>query len=32
MSLSYTCQLNEVNPFGYLTELQLHAEALAACP
>jgi transposase len=32
MSLIYTCQLNEANPFDYLTELQLHAEALAACP
>jgi hypothetical protein len=32
MSLIYTCQLNEVNPFDYLTELQLHADALAACP
>ena len=32
MSLIYTCQLNEVNPFDYLTELQQHAEALAASP
>ena len=32
MSLIYTCQLNQVNPFDYLTELQLHAEAVAACP
>jgi transposase len=32
MSLIYTCQLNEANPFDYLTELQQHAEALAACP
>jgi transposase len=32
MSLIYTCQLNGGNPFDYLTELQLHAEALAACP
>ena len=32
MSLIYTCQLNEANPFDYLTELQLHADALAACP
>jgi transposase len=32
MSLIYTCQLNEANPFDYLTELQLHAGALAACP
>ena len=32
MSLIYTCQLNEANPFDYLTELQRHAEALEACP
>jgi transposase len=32
MSLIYTCQLNEVNPFDYLTQLQRHAEALEACP
>jgi transposase len=32
MSLIYTCQLNDANPFDYLTELQRHAEALAACP
>jgi transposase len=32
MSLIYTCGLNEANPFDYLTELQLHADALAACP
>jgi transposase len=32
MSLIYTCQLNEVNPFDYLTELQQHTETLAACP
>ena len=32
MSLIYTCQLNEANPFDYLTELQQHADALAACP
>ena len=25
-------QLNEANPFDYVTELQLHAEALAAYP
>jgi len=31
MSLIYTCQLNEANPFDYLTELQLHTEELAAC-
>jgi transposase len=32
MSLIYTCQLNEVNPFEYLTELQQHAEAMAESP
>jgi transposase len=32
MSLIYTCQLNQANPFDYLTELQRHAEALEACP
>jgi transposase len=32
MSLIYSCQLNETNPFDYLTELQQHTEALAACP
>jgi hypothetical protein len=32
MSLICTCQLNGVNPFEYLTELQQHAEVLAACP
>jgi len=32
MSLIYTCQLNGANPFDYLTELQQHAEAVAACP
>ena len=32
MSLIYTCQLNQANPFDYLTELQRHAEALAAQP
>jgi transposase len=32
MSMIYTCQLNEANPFDYLTELQQHAEVLAACP
>jgi transposase len=32
MSPIYTCQLNEANPFDYLTELQQHTEALAACP
>jgi transposase len=32
MSLIYTCQLNEANPFDYLTELQQRAEVLAECP
>jgi transposase len=32
MSLIYTCQLNEANPFDYLTEMQQHTEAMAACP
>ena len=32
MSLIYTCQVNEVNPFEYLTELQQHAEAIALNP
>jgi hypothetical protein len=32
MSLIYTCQLNRANPFDYLTELQRHADAVAAGP
>jgi transposase len=32
MSLIYTCQLNAVNPFDYLTQLQEHAEQVAASP
>jgi transposase len=32
MSLIYTCQLNDVNPFDYLTELQRHADQVAADP
>src|SRR5215475_831084 len=32
MSLIHTCELNDVNPFDYLTELQRHAEELAANP
>jgi hypothetical protein len=32
MSLIYTCQLNAVNPFDYLTQLQRHADELAANP
>jgi transposase len=30
MSLIHTCELNDVNPFDYLTELQRHTEELAA--
>jgi len=30
MSLIHTCQLNEVNPFDYLTQLQQHAEFAAS--
>jgi hypothetical protein len=32
MSLIYTCQLNEVNPFDYLTQLQEHVADLVANP
>ncbi len=32
MSLIYTCQLNEANPFDYLTQLQRHREQVAASP
>jgi hypothetical protein len=32
MSLIYTCQLNEANPFDYLTELQRRSEQLVASP
>jgi hypothetical protein len=32
MSLIHTCELNVVNPFDYLTELQRHTEDLAAKP
>ncbi len=32
MSLIHTCELNGVNPFDYLTELQKHAEELAKHP
>ncbi|HKB40194.1 MAG TPA: IS66 family transposase, partial [Gemmataceae bacterium] len=32
MSLIYTCQLNEANPFNYLTQLQRHADQVAASP
>jgi transposase len=31
-SLIYTCQLNEANPFDYLTELQRHGDELATSP
>jgi transposase len=32
MSLIHTCQLNAANPFHYLTELQKHADEMAAAP
>jgi transposase len=32
MSLIHTCELNDVNPFDYLTELQRHTEDLIAQP
>jgi len=32
MSLIYTCELNEVNPADYLTELLRHVEPLTANP
>jgi transposase len=32
MSLIHTCELNEINPFDYLIELQKHAEELAQHP
>jgi len=32
MSLVYTCQLNQANPFDYLTQLQRHSDQLAASP
>jgi len=32
MSLIHTCELNGVNPFHYLTELQKHADELSAHP
>jgi hypothetical protein len=32
MSLIYSCQLNAVNPFDYLTELQRYADEVAARP
>ncbi|MBI2266887.1 MAG: IS66 family transposase [Armatimonadetes bacterium] len=32
MSLIHTCELNDVNPFNYMTELQRHAEELRKDP
>jgi transposase len=32
MSLIYTCQSNEANPFDYLTQLERHADQVAASP
>jgi hypothetical protein len=32
MSLIHTCELNGVNPFNYLTELQRHAEQVQQAP
>jgi hypothetical protein len=32
MSLIHTCELNDANPFDYLTELQKHADELCAYP
>ena len=32
MSLIYTCELCGANPFDYLTQLQRHAQELAAHP
>ena len=32
MSLIHTCELNGVNPFEYLTELQRHAEQVKQAP
>jgi hypothetical protein len=32
MSLVHTCELNDANPFDYLTELQKHADELAQNP
>ncbi len=32
MSLIHTCELNDANPFDYLTELQRNAEELAENP
>jgi len=32
MSLIHTCELNDINPFDYLTQLQKHAHELSADP
>jgi hypothetical protein len=32
MSFIHTCELNDANPFDYLTELQKHATELAKNP
>ena len=32
MSLIHTCELNEVNPFDYLTELQKHRRGVGQEP
>ena len=32
MSLIHTCELNGVNPFDYLTQLQKHVKTVALCP
>ncbi len=32
MSLIYTCQLNDANPFDYLTQVQQHRDQVAAHP
>jgi len=32
MSLIHTCQLCHANPFDYLTQLQQHADQVAALP
>ena len=32
MSLIHTCELNDANPFDYLTELQKHAQDLSSSP
>jgi hypothetical protein len=32
MSLIHTCELNDANPFDYLTELQRHAEEMKQNP